>query len=170
MLTLEDTISSHVAAAIVPHLTADEKLKLAKRGTNDPLAHEAYLRGRSYWNKFTEDGFAKAIVCYHQATAIDPDYAVAHAAIAEYYNWLGIYSVLPSNECGIAAYEAAATAVAIDPLLAEAHCALGQAKLCRDFAWDGAERQLFRAIELNPNLCAGAHLVCVSTGNGRAFH
>src|SRR6185436_18584384 len=106
-------------------------------------------------NKFTEEGFAKAIVCYHQATAIDPDYAVAHAAIAEYYNWLGIYSVLPSNECGIAAYEAAATAVAIDPLLAEAHCALGQAKLCRDFAWDGAERQLFRAIELNPN-CAPA--------------
>ena len=151
VLTLEDTISSHVAEAIVPHLTTDEKLKLAKRGTNDPLAHEAYLRGRSYWNKFTEEGFAKAIVCYHQATAIDPDYAVAHAAIAEYYNWLGIYSVLPSNECGIAAYEAAATAVAIDPLLAEAHCALGQAKLCRDFAWDGAERQLFRAIELNPN-------------------
>jgi len=84
VLTLEDTISSHVAEAIVPHLTADEKLKLAKRGTNDPQAHEAYLRGRSYWKKFTEDGFAKAIVCYHQATAIDPDYAVAHAAIAEY--------------------------------------------------------------------------------------
>jgi tetratricopeptide (TPR) repeat protein len=151
ILTLEDNICSHVAEAIIPHLTTDEKLKLAKRGTDDPQAHEAYLRGRSYWNKFTEDGFAKAIVCYHQAIAIDSDYAVAHAAIAEYYNWLGIYSVLPSNECGTAAYEAAATAVAIDPLLAEAHCALGQAKLCRDFAWDGAERQLFRAIELNPN-------------------
>ena len=151
VLALEDAISAHVAEAIVPRLTTDEKLKLAKRGTDDPLAHEAYLRGRSYWNKFTEDGFAKAIVCYHQAIAIDPDYAVAHAAVAEYYNWLGIYSVLPSNECSVAAYEAASTAVAIDPLLAEAHCALGQAKLCRDFAWDGAERQLFRAIELNPN-------------------
>jgi tetratricopeptide (TPR) repeat protein len=58
---------------------------------------------------------------------------------------------MPSNECAIAAYEAAARAVAIDPTLAEAHCALGQAKLCRDFAWDSAERQLFRSIELNPN-------------------
>jgi len=151
VLTLEDAISANVAEAIVPHLTRDELTRLAKRGTNDPEAHEAYLRGRSHWNKFNEDGFAKAIVCYHQAIAIDPDYAVAHAAVAEYYNWLGIYSVLPFHECATSAYESAATAVAIDPLLPEAHCALGQAILCRDFAWDNAERELFRAIELNPN-------------------
>jgi len=151
VLRLEDSISSNVAEAILPHLTGDELTRLAKRGTNDPLAHEAYLRGRSYWNRFNEEGFAKAIVCYHQAIAIDPEYAVAHAAVAEYYNWLGIYSVLPFNECSVAAYQAASTAVAIDPLLPEAHCALGQAILCRDFAWDSAERQLFRAIELNPN-------------------
>jgi serine/threonine-protein kinase len=151
VLTLEDTICSGVAEAIVPHLTADEKLKLAKRGTDDPQAHEAYLRGRAFWNKFTEDAFAKAIVCYHQAIAIDPDYAVAFAGIGEYYNWLGIFSVLPFSECAIAAYEAAATAVELDPSLAEAHGALGQAKLCRDFSWDSAERQLFKAIELNPN-------------------
>ena len=151
VLSLEDAISANVAEAIVPHLTGDELTRLAKRGTDDPQAHEAYLRGRSFWNKFNEEGFAKAIVCYHQAIAIDPNYAVAHAAMAEYYNWLGIYSVLPFNECAIAAYESAAAAVAIDPTLPEAHSALGQAKLFRDFAWDNAERQLFRAIELNPN-------------------
>ncbi len=151
VLTLEDAISSSVAESIVPHLTGDELTRLAKRGTNDPEAHEAYLRGRSYWNKFNEDGLAKAIVCYHQAIAIDPDYAVAHAAVAEYYNWLGIYSILPFHECATSAYDAASTAVAIDPMLPEAHCALGQAILCRDFSWDNAERELFRAIELNPN-------------------
>jgi TolB-like protein/Flp pilus assembly protein TadD len=151
VLSLEDTISSHVAEAIVPHLTGDERQRLSKRGTDDRQAREAYQRGRFYWNRFTEDGFAKAIVCYQQAIAIDPDYAVAHAGVAEYYNWLGIYCVMPFAECAMAAYEAAATAVAIDPLLAEAHAALGQAKLSRDFAWDSAERQLFRAIELNPN-------------------
>ncbi|PYK30051.1 MAG: hypothetical protein DME57_08145 [Verrucomicrobia bacterium] len=151
VLTLEDVISSSVAESIVPHLTGEELTRLAKRGTNDPEAHEAYLRGRSYWNKFNEDGFAKAIVCYHQAIAIDHGYAVAHAAVAEYYNWLGIYSVLPFHECATSAYDAASTAVAIDPMLPEAHCALGQAMLCRDFSWDNAERELFRAIELNPN-------------------
>lgn len=154
VLTLEDAISSYVAEAIVPHLTADERLRLAKRGTNDPQAHEAYLRGRFYWNTFTEEGFAKAIVCYHQAIALDPNYAVAYAGVAEYYNWLGIYSVLPFSECSAAAYEAAATAVAIDPAMPEGHSALGQAILCRDFDWTRAERQLLRAIEIDPNYSA----------------
>ena len=151
VLSLEDAISSQVAEALVPHLTGDERLTLARRGTNDPQAHEAYLRGRFYWNTFTEDGFARAIVCYHQAIALDPNYAVAHAGVAAYHNWLGVFSVMPFAECSAAAHAAASTAAAIDPTLAEAHAALGQAILCRDFAWATAERELLYAIELNPN-------------------
>src|SRR6266536_1508126 len=151
VLSLEDAISANVAEAIMPHLTGDERVRLAKRGTDDPQAHEAYLRGRFYWNTFTEDGFARAIVCYHQAIALDPNYALAHAGLAAYHNWLGIFSVMPFAECSAAAHAAASTAVAIDPTLAEAHAALGQAILGRDFAWAPAERQLLHAIELNPN-------------------
>jgi pentatricopeptide repeat protein len=154
VLSLEDAISANVAEAIVPHLTGDERIRLAKRGTDDPQAHEAYLRGRFYWNTFTEEGFAKAIVCYHQAIAVDPNYAVAYAGVAEYHNWLGSYSVMPFRECSAAAYEAASTAVAIDPILAEGHATLGQAILTRDFDWSSSERQTLRAIELNPNYAA----------------
>jgi serine/threonine protein kinase/tetratricopeptide (TPR) repeat protein len=154
VLSLEDAISSSVAEAIIPHLTGDERIRLAKRGTNDPQAHEAYLRGRFYWNTFTEDGFARAIVCYHQAIALDPNYALAYAGIAAYYNWLGAFTVLPFAECSAAAYEAASTAVALDPTLAEGYAAVGQATLCRDFAWASAEHQLLHAIELNPNYSA----------------
>ena len=154
VLTLEDVISTNVAQAIAPHLSADEQVRLGKRGTNDPQAHEAYLRGRFFWSTFTEDGFAKAIVCYHQAIALDPNYAVAYAGVAEYYNWIGIYGVLPFSECSAAAYEAAATSVAIDASLAEGHSALGQAILCRDFEWTRAERELLRSIEIDPNYAA----------------
>jgi TolB-like protein len=150
-LSLEDAISSHVAEAIVPHLTVRPTLRLAKRGTDNPQAHEAYLRGRFYWNTFTEDGFARAIVCYHQAIALDPNYALAYAGVANYHNWLGVFSVMPFAECSAAAYEAASTAVELDPNLAEGHAALGQAILCRDFAWASAEHHLVRAIELDPN-------------------
>ena len=151
VLNLEDTISSSVAEAIIPHLTGDERLRLAKRGTDNPQAHEAYLRGRYYWNTFTEEGFARAIVCYNQAIALDPNYAVAYAGIAGYHNWLGSFSVLPFAECSAAAYEAASTAVSIDPTLAEGHAALGQAMLCRDFNWVKAREALRTSIELNPN-------------------
>jgi TolB-like protein/Tfp pilus assembly protein PilF len=151
VLSLEDVISSHVAEAIVPHLTVDQRLRLAKRGTDNPQAHEAYLRGRYYWNTFTEEGFARAIVCFQQAIALDPDYALAHAGVANYHNWLGVFSVMPFAECAAAAYEAASRAVEIDPNLAEGHTALGQAILCRDYAWASAEHHMIRAVELDPN-------------------
>ena len=151
VLNLEDIISSHVAEQILPHLTVDQRLRLAKRGTDNPQAHEAYLRGRFYWNTFTEEGFARAIVCYQQAIALDPNYALAHAGVAAYHNWLGVFSVMPFAECSAAAYEAASTAVDLDANLAEGHTALGQAVLCRDFAWASAEHHLVRAIELDPN-------------------
>ena len=156
VLNLEDVISSHVAEAIVPHLTVDQRLRLAKRGTDNPQAHEAYLRGRFYWNTFTEEGFARAIVCYQQAIALDPRYALAHAGVASYHNWLGVFSVMPFAECAAAAHEAASTAVTLDPNLAEGHTALGQAILFRDFAWASAEHHMVRAIELDPNY-APAH-------------
>ena len=156
VLNLEDVISSHVAEAIVPHLTVDQRLRLAKRGTDNPQAHEAYLRGRFYYATFTEDGFARAIVCYQQAIALDPKYALAHAGVANYHNWLGVFSIMPFAECAAAAYEAASTAVELDANLAEAHTALGQAILFRDFAWASAEHHLVRAIELDPNY-APAH-------------
>lgn len=151
VLNLEDLISSRVAEEILPHLTVDQRLRLAKRGTDNPQAHEAYLRGRFYWNTFTEDGFARAIVCYQQAIALDPRYALAHAGVAAYHNWLGVFTVMPFAECAAAAYEAAATSVELDPNLAEGYTALGQAVLCRDFAWASAEHHLVRAIELDPN-------------------
>ena len=151
VLNLEDVISSHVAEAILPHLTVDQRLRLAKRGTDNPQAHEAYLRGRFYWNTFTEEGFARAIVCYQQAIALDPNYALAYAGVAAYHNWLGVFSVMPFAECAAAAYEAAATAVDLDPNLAEGHTALAQALLFRDFAWSSAEHHLVRAVELDPN-------------------
>jgi serine/threonine protein kinase/Tfp pilus assembly protein PilF len=151
VLNLEDVISSHVAEAILPHLTVDQRLRLAKRGTDNPQAHEAYLRGRFYWNTFTEEGFARAIVCYQQAIALDGNYALAYAGVAAYHNWLGVFTVMPFGECAAAAYEAAATAVELDPNFAEGHTALAQALLFRDYAWASSEHHLVRAIELDPN-------------------
>ena len=149
VLNLEDMISSHVAA-IVPHLTVDQPATRQARHRQSAGARSLPAR-TFYWNTFTEDGFARAIVCYQQAIALDPKYALAHAGVASYHNWLGVFSVMPFAECSAAAYEAASTAVELDPNLAEGHTALGQAILCRDFAWGSAEHHLVRAIELDPN-------------------
>ncbi|MFL6210167.1 MAG: protein kinase domain-containing protein [Pyrinomonadaceae bacterium] len=151
VLQLEDSISEQVARAIVPQLTGDERQQLAKRGTDNPEAYEAYLRGRYHWITLTEEGFAKAITCYYRAIALDPEYAAAYAAIAEYQCWLAIFGVLPPAECLAAARDAARRAVELDDTLAEAHAALGFALLAHKTQWDAAIVHHRRALELNPH-------------------
>jgi serine/threonine protein kinase/Tol biopolymer transport system component/tetratricopeptide (TPR) repeat protein len=150
ILALHDSLSEKVSKALVPQLTGEERRRLARRGTNSPEAYEAYLRGRLHWNSMAEDGFAKAILYFNEAAVIDPSYAAPHSGIADYYNWLGVLGVLPSEECYGAAKEAATRAAALDPSLPEAYTALGFA--CHaQWDWDASDRHLRRAIELNPN-------------------
>ena len=151
VLRLEDSISEQVARALLPQLTGDEQLQLSKRGTDNPEAYEAYLRGRYHWNTLTEDGFAKAITCYYRAIALDPRYAAAFAAVAEYQCWLAIFGVLPPAECLAAAREAARRAVALDDTLAEGHAALSFALLTDKAQWTDAIAHQRRALELNPH-------------------
>jgi len=155
VLSLEDAISTLVAMALVSRLTDDEREQLLKRGTNNADAFEAYLRGRYHWNTFTEEGFAKAIVAYNQAIALDPQYALAYAGIADYYNWLGVYGVLPANECFKAAIEAAERAISLDSELADAHASLGFAIVGGDYDWERGERECRRALELNEHSVVG---------------
>ncbi|HYP29989.1 MAG TPA: protein kinase [Blastocatellia bacterium] len=155
VLELEDSISEQIARALLPQLTEDERRQLKKRGTENPEAFEAYLRGRYYWSTFTEEGFAKALVRYHSAVALDPGYGLAYAGIADYYIWLGIFGAVPFSEASAAAKEAALKAIALDDTLAEAYAALGTATLLHDFNWRLAEQQHRRALELNPNYATG---------------
>ncbi len=151
VLELEDSIAEKVAGSIIPHLTGEQQRQLSKRGTNSPAAYESFLRGRFYWNLMTEEGFTKAIRYYEQAVTIDPQYALAHASIAEFYIFLGIQCVLPFSECARRAKAAAEQAVAIDASLAEAQTALGIVAINHDFDWQKAETLTARALQLNPN-------------------
>jgi TolB-like protein/Flp pilus assembly protein TadD len=156
VLQLEDSIAEQVALALIPQMTAAERERLAKRGTDNAEAFEAYLRGRFHFNSLTEDGFAKALAAYESAVKLDPSYALAYTGIADYYYFLAVWGVMPSDKCLAACEAAARRAIEIDPNLAEAHAALGFA-LSGRFKWAEGERHVLRALELSPN-SALAHL------------
>jgi TolB-like protein/Tfp pilus assembly protein PilF len=151
VFSLEDKLASKVVDGLLPQLTADERDEFVKRGTEDPEAFEHYLRGRYYFNTFTEESFAKAFVSFHSAISADPDYAHAYAGLADYYNWLGIMGVLSPQECFRPAIEAAKRAVELDENLSEAHASFGFSLHAGNYEWSRAEHHLKRAIELNPN-------------------
>jgi serine/threonine-protein kinase len=92
----------------------------------------------------------RAAACFEQALALDPDYALAHAGLAEACTLLVQYGLATATTLGPKAHAAADRALALAPDLAEAHCALGALCFVVDWDWARAAGHLRRAIELNP--------------------
>ncbi len=114
-------------------------------------AYDVYLEGKYNWNRQTEDGFQKAILCFEKATQIDPLFGAAHAGLADAYSFLGFHGLAPSLQIFPKARAAAETALALDPSLPDANISMGYVKLYHDWNWKEAEYYLRRAVELNPS-------------------
>ena len=113
-LALEDSISERVTKCLLPQLTGEERRQLAKRGTNNAKAFEAYMRGRFFWNQFTPEAFAKAIESFEKAVDLDPNYALAYVGIADFYTWATIYGLFPPTNSSPKIFAAASRALEID--------------------------------------------------------
>jgi DNA-binding winged helix-turn-helix (wHTH) protein/tetratricopeptide (TPR) repeat protein len=156
IFVIEDSISEQVAAALAVKLTANEQTQLARRYTENTRAHQAYLRGRYFLEKRNRAGITKGIEYFEMAIEIDAHYALAYAGLADCYGSLAAYDVLPPKESMPKGKEAALMALSIEPNLAEAHAALGRARMF-DWEWHGAEESFKLAVDLNPNYATARH-------------
>lgn len=148
---LEDSVCYKVLRSLTPHLTGEELSKFEKRGTNNPKAYEAYLRGRYHWHSYTVDGISKALVCYYEAIAEDENFALPHAGVADYYNFLSIFGVMSPEESFPAAKQAAEKAISLDKNLAEAYTSLGITAYGYDWDFQKATKLLKKSLQINPN-------------------
>jgi adenylate cyclase len=151
IFAVESEIAKMIAETLQAKLTGAEKAMIAAQPTSDTTAYELYHKGRSLWEKRSGDNLAKAIAFYEQAIARDPKYALAYAGLANSYVLLPLYFSVPQREAMAKAREAALKALQLDSNLAEAHNALGKVLNFDDLDLAGAERELKRAIELQPN-------------------
>ncbi len=156
IFSVQDTISERIAEALTLTLTAEERGRLTKRDTADVDAYQLYLWGRYFWNKRNAEGFEKALDYFQRAASKDPNYALAYAGMADCYNLLSSYYILPQKETYPKAKAAAIKALGLDNSLAEAHTSLAYVELNFDWDWPGAELEYKRALELNANY-ATAH-------------
>ncbi len=150
VLALQGEVAQAIAHEVRIKLTPEQEKRLARARSVAPEAYEAYLKGRYYWDKRTEEGLYKGIEYFRQAIEIDPLYPLAHVGLADSYNILGYYSYLTPREAFPKAKAAAARALELDANLAEAHCSLAYAQHYLDWDWETSERSFRRAIEINP--------------------
>ena len=151
IFALQDSISAQAARSLTLQLTGNEAALMRKHYTQNARAYESYLQGRYFWNKRNTTGFRKAIEYFEQALAVDSNYALAYAGLADSYIRLN-ESGAPMNEEAVPKAKAAIMkALAIDDSLGEAHATLGFIKFRHDWDFAGADSEFKRAVELNPN-------------------
>jgi tetratricopeptide (TPR) repeat protein len=152
ILALQGEVARQIAQEIQATLTPQEQARLASAQPVDPKAHEAYLRGRYYWNKRTPGDLMQAIEHFQQALDTDPNLDLAYAELSSSFAFLGgTYGyLLPPEEAMKKAKAAAKRSLEINPGLAKGYASLGWVLSSFERDWSGAESAFKRAIELNP--------------------
>lgn len=155
IMSLQSKIARAVAKEIKLTLSPEEELKLSSNKKIIPEAHEAYLRGKHFWNKRTTDDILKALEFYKTAVEADPTYALAYIGEAESYSLLHEYAGFPSQDTYPKAVAAAKKALEFDPTLGEAHISIAYAYLEHYWDWEKAEEEFKLGLKLNPNYATG---------------
>jgi serine/threonine protein kinase/Tfp pilus assembly protein PilF len=148
VFAIQDEISQAIAEKLRVQLAEDRPL--VKRYTENLEAYNLLLRGRYCILRVTPESLAKGREFLEQAIVLDPNYALAYTALAEYYSASAMWGFMPGSEAIPRAKAAALAALKLDDTLAEAHAQLGVARGVGDFDWAGAEQEFRRALELNP--------------------
>jgi tetratricopeptide (TPR) repeat protein len=148
-LSLQDEIVAAIAERVqlqlaVPPRTTGSRLV-------NPDAHDAYLRGHFHFLKHTPTDLTTAADYFQLALQRDPDYAPAHAGLANVWVARGDRGLLPPHEAFPKAKAAAVRAMELDATIPEPHMALGNLNLFVEWDWSTSERAFRRALELNPS-------------------
>ena len=169
LISLQGEIARDVSQKLSTKLLGADEKKLAKNYTENAEAYKLYLKGRFYWYRFPAKEFEKSRDYYQQAIDADPNYALAYAGLAEYYGFGAAIGFLPPTSENWSKSETAANkALALDDTLPDAYNALGGVKQFNNDR-TGAERDLRRAIELNPNYAEGRrHYALLLIEDGRS--
>jgi len=133
-------------------LTPTEQARLTSARTVNPEAYNAYLKGRYFVNRPSDENLKKAIAQFKESLRLDPNFAPAYSGLSDAYDWAGVMEgVLTAAETMPLAKATAEKAVELDDSSAEAHASLAGFKYNYEFDWAGSEREFRRAIELNPS-------------------
>lgn len=141
---LSHAIAREINVALLPQAVP------RPRSSTSREAHEAYLKGRYFWNKRTEEGMRKGIAHFRKAIAYDPAYAAAYDGLSDSYVMLACRGMLPARETFQKARAAAETALELDGTLGEALATRAHVRL-HEMDWDRLEEEFQRALALNPS-------------------
>jgi TolB-like protein len=154
IFAIQSEVAQRVARELKATLTSEEKEQIGINDTENTEAYNLYLQGRFHIQNRTHKDFTKSIEYFEKAVAVDKDYALAYAGLADAYFLLAWYDYMPRPEAYAKSREYAETALGIDKNCAEAYTVLGGILTYYDWNWEEARKELQLAVDLNPNFIA----------------
>jgi len=143
VFAVQDEIAAAIADALQITLSASTR---PRRYTPNLPAYDNYLKALHDSEKWTPQSLAQSRSYLERASALDPEFALAHAELANVFHRLAIYGLMPPREALRLVREQAARALAIDPSLPEGHAMLGTVAAMFDYDWKEAERHFTTAL------------------------
>jgi TolB-like protein/Tfp pilus assembly protein PilF len=167
--TLDDifAVQDDVATAVVEALRISLIDGPPRLRETDAEVYSLYLQGKYFYDRRGKEYLEKAVSAFNQALAIDPDYAPAWIGISWSYETQARYRYRPREQGVALAQEAVERALAIDDTMALAWSSLAYLKKSYDWDWQGAEADMERALQLEPNnadILGGAASLASSLG------
>src|SRR5467141_2495661 len=155
---LEDVfaLQDEITRSIVDALKIKLAVSLPAHEQRNIEVYDLYLQGLYFSNKSSEEDLRRALSFFQRAVEKDPTFSRAWTGISKVWYFLADVYVKPLDAYP-ASKEAALKAIALDEKDAEAHCYLSEAKRVLDWDLAGADEELKRALQLDPN-SASAHL------------
>ena len=150
VFSIQDIIVTRVIEELAPQLSSGARATLARAGTRNAQAFDAYLRGRVHVAKPTPKDLMQAAAFFDEALRLDPNYADAWAGLGSAYKRLPIVTG-GSSDAFAKARDAANRALALQPEHAEATSVLGTVAFWYEWNYQRAEALLRRALELQPS-------------------
>jgi len=151
VFAIQDEISRAIVSQLEITLTGGDQAPLVAVATENTEAYDEYLRGRYQWNRRTEESLFAAVEHFQRAIDLDSGYALSYAGLADVYVVFPVWSSAVDAQAMFAQAETAALqALALDSTLARPHAALGFVKWWHRYEWADGERELRRALALNP--------------------
>ncbi len=157
LVALQSEVARDVSGKLKSKLTGADAAKVEKTYTANPEAYQLYLKGRFAWNRRTIESLKQAAEFFKQAIEKDPNYALAYAGLAETYVLFSQYNVASSKDSMPQAKAAALKALELDDSLAAPHAALQSYFTFYEFDRVAGEKEIRRAIELDPNYATAYH-------------
>jgi len=149
IFAIQDEIALAITNKLRLTLMGVEEQRLIRKHIPNSTAYDLYLKGRFYINR-RGAAIAQGLQHLKEAVAIDPEFALAHAGLADAYLLLAFYGIVPPVSVMFQAKASAETALRLNPDLCEPYCSLGFYYTCCEWNWSKAEASFLKAIEINP--------------------